>query len=573
MTHKNLFRVLLLFVISLTLTCGNETSVAGNSTQTGNPKMLVGTIYKCDEVTPAPNASVKVRKREFTRNADSISSSLQIKTDENGVFGINSLETGMYAIETVKDSQKAFTDSVLIRDPATTVRVCDTLKPTGRIKGQVVLAEGGDPRKILILTAGSNRIASPDSDGVFILDKMAQAAYDLRITPTMDNYEVRDTFNIQVRSGETTDLDTLYMKFTGIPSVKNLSAQVDTLKQTVELRWSRVDCASVTGFNVYRKNLDSVSVPNLLVGSVEDTLFVDSIETPGDYVYRVSSVDTSGNEGEFRDGLEIEITSPITRIDSFGGSSFLGQITDIEPLKDGRIVVTDGMNNNVLLLDSAGEVIKKIGDAEAFSFPNAVTVDDSSNFYILEMLGEGKIQKYSEQGEFVRSWTVGAYCSDLVFRNSNLYVIQPGKLLKIDIMNDTATDVALPLQNAFRLALKDSTLLVTTQISKQVAALDMKGNTDTSWGLSGYVTEIENPGGIDNYSKERLVVADNLNGYLYVLDNNGSVVTRTGIATTPEGQDEIPAAKRPYSVVYDKSSGTVLIADYHHVYRYRISVP
>lgn len=536
--------------------------------------MLVGKVYQSDGSTPAQSATVFVRRRDTAQVKDtSGDSTMTLVTDKNGVFQVASLETGMYSVEAIKESEKAFSDSVLIWDEKATVHVIDTLKPTGTVRGVIGLSEGGDPRRILVFVFGPGKITSPDSNGVFMLEDLAESEYDLRIMPLLDDYEVRDTLNIPVWSQKTTDLDTLYLNYTGIPPVKGLSARADTLEQTVELRWNRAEDSTVTGYNVYRRRSDDNAAAHILVGkTLTDTFFTDTVETPGIYEYRITALDSDSNEGILSDGVQIESVSPFTKIDSLNNPVLSGQIHDFEMMEDGRTVIVDLKNHTAAILSPDGDVSGMIDETRTFSYPVAVAVDDSSNIYILEMLGDGLVQKFSPQGIFIRAWTVGTYCSDLDVSSHKLFVLHPEKLIVIDTRDDSVSETILPFNDAFKIASSDSNLFLTTQTSGLIAAVDSSGQIDTSWGVSGYMTEVRNPCGVDKYGDEQLVVTDNLQGFLYILNRDGTVMTKARLAD-PEDQSEVPLAKRLNSVAYHMSSNTVLVADHKAIYRYRISLP
>ena len=165
-------------------------------------------------------------------------------TDASGRFVIDSIDTGTYVIEAASGNNAVFIDSVVVKRTDSTLNLPpDTLKPAGAIKGVIRLSEGGDPRKVFVLAFGVDRFAGVEADGRFRFQGLAEASYRLRIISTLDNYGVVDTVTT-VRSADTTDLDTIELPFTGIPTVKGLTLIYDRLRQIVTLRWNRADTAA-----------------------------------------------------------------------------------------------------------------------------------------------------------------------------------------------------------------------------------------------------------------------------------------------------------------------------------------
>lgn len=311
---------------ALFFTCSDKPTEAGSGSSESGNAMITGKLYLSDGITPAVNATLHIRKKSVL--ADTSSSSLgrvladtsaTVITNDTGGFAIDSLNPGLYVIEGAKDSDLVLIDSVTVTSQDSTVTLPpDTLKPAGALKGVISLSEGGDPRKVFILAFGIDRFAGVNVDGSFKFSSLAEARYDLRIISSLDNYGVLDTFGISINSADTTNMDTIRLPFTGIPTPKNLNLTYDTLGQVVALAWNKADTGLVKGYNIYRRNIDSNFV--LINRSiVTDTAYLDnSLAEDGTYEYLVAALDKQNNEGNrsltitvvFKNRLQLATNNP-----------------------------------------------------------------------------------------------------------------------------------------------------------------------------------------------------------------------------------------------------------------------
>jgi hypothetical protein len=244
----------LVVVIILQLSCTVE--IAGNGSQTGNP-MITGMIYTADGKTPACNANVYLRKRSATAQPVVVGKQYTdtvavTRTDCEGKFAIDSIDTGLYVIESSDGKNNlAFVDSVPVHyfDSAIVLSPA-ILKPAGAIKGRIRLTEDGDPRKVFVIIAALDKITTADSNGMYKFEHLAVGHYTVNFLPTLDNYGVFDTVNIPVTSADTTNLGIISLPFTGIPTIRNLAISYDTLHQQVALSWGWPGTSLVKSFNV-----------------------------------------------------------------------------------------------------------------------------------------------------------------------------------------------------------------------------------------------------------------------------------------------------------------------------------
>ncbi|MBD3322543.1 MAG: hypothetical protein GF350_15685 [Chitinivibrionales bacterium] len=434
---------------------------AGNSSQTPNAYAAVaGIIYEPNGKTPAINARVSIRLRSILADTSGLglpkrlADTATVATDETGKFAFDStLDTGLYVIESAKGSNYAFMDSVYIIQPkVATISVADTLKPAGSITGTICLSEGGDPRKIIVLAFGVDRFAQVEADGSFMFSSLAEATYDLRIISSLDDYGVLDTFSIPVISADTTNLDTLYLPFTGIPTVKGLSLSYDTLKQIVTLTWNQADTGLVSGYNVYRQHVDSGLV-KLNAAVITDTVYQDSTALQDNsYTYQVKSVDKNGNEGKLSSEVGVGVVSAFEVADT---------------------------------LFTAGGNIK------------GITVDNNGNFIVVRFITPhsppAKVERYDTTGNLINSWDIvngvddGSSTNNVVVDDSGfIYVVNNYDIVsKFDstgaIIDSFKTQGQLGGIGIFR-----DTLFIGSRTAHKITAYGISGDSLFSWGNNGF---------------------------------------------------------------------------------------
>ena len=187
-----------------------------------------------------------------------------------------------------------------------------TLQPVGAMKGEILLSEGGSPRKVFVCIFGIDRFIAAEEDGRFKFENLAEGNYDVTIIPTLDNYNVFDTANIIVESADTQKPTYEYcigalisgiregVRSVGMPvrvSLKyltpvNVAAVFDTAASAVRLSWNLPDTGElVKHFNVYRKDADEVDAVQINRVPVTDTVFVDTtVSRDLTYEYSVVTV-------------------------------------------------------------------------------------------------------------------------------------------------------------------------------------------------------------------------------------------------------------------------------------------
>jgi len=496
--------VILLFtgiLLAAALSCSSPPdSYNGDGSQTGNA-MIAGMLYLHDGQTPAAHVTLHIRRKStladtsvrlYKTLADSAAT---VTTNDAGAYAVDSISPGLYVIEGSKDSDAVLIDSIAVESRDSTITVPpDTLKPAGAIKGVIRLSEGGDPRKVFILAFGIDRFAKVNVDGSFRFSTLAEGVYDLRMISGLDDYGVLDTNNIAVKSADTSDLDTMDLPFTGIPTPKNVDINYDTLKQIVTVRWSKPDSNLVKGFTVYRRNVDSNTVlKQINTSPITDTLYRDSAGIQDmTYEYRVAGVDKNATEGTKSAGVSVKIVGAYAIADT---------------------LFTAGGNINAAILDKNG---------------NYLVVR-----YVTPYSSPAKIERYGKQGKFINAWDIpNGIVYSYVFNNiavddSNfIYVINASNsLIKFDSTGAILKQSQYPGTARGFTIFKDTVYFGNT-VANKVFAYSTKGDSLFSWGEKGFTDgHFENITTINCDSIGQIYVEDALGfGRIQVFDRNGAFI-------------------------------------------------
>jgi hypothetical protein len=424
-------------VLLLTCTCSTD-NITGNGSQTGNPA-VVGVLYQADGTTPAVGVRVHIRSKKtladtstllsagtsgtgLSKRAAVFAATDSVVTDSTGRYTFDTtLDTGTYVVEAASGNNAVLIDSVAVKNKAATDTLApDTLKPAGALKGVIKLSEGGDPRKVFVLAFGIDRFVKVSIDGSFKFAGLAEAAYDLRLISSLDNYGVLDTVGVPVRSGDTTDLDTISLPFTGIPTPKNVRISYDTLKQIVTLNWSKADTSLVKSYNVYRRNVDSNTVlARINTSPIVDTVYRDSTgvqdQTYEYEVVAVSKSDVEGNKSSLKvatfvglyqviDSISVPFSSGLAGIAISSTGSIFGvrdrSIREYDP-------VTKATKNTWAAPDSA------------IALTSVAWVNDS----VIVLAEQHALVKFSMRTGVINRWNVIGEVGDVAATDSAVYFV------------------------------------------------------------------------------------------------------------------------------------------------------
>lgn len=445
-------------VLLLLVRCGINTVAGG--TESGNAR-LVGTLYLSDGKTPAVNVKVNIRPKTLLADTSiyglkkSSSVTNSAVTDNRGFYIFDStLVNGTYVIEASSGNEAVLIEPVLVSKESTDTLPPDTLKPVGAITGTVRLSEGDDPRKVLILAFGLDRIAHVEADGKFTFSNLAEAAYDLRIIASLDNYGVFDTTNVVVSSGNSTDLGVLTLPFTGIPTIHDLSIDYDTLIKTVTLTWSSVDTTMVSGYHIYRRNVDSNTIPmRLNTSALNTTQFRDTtIRQEFTYEYNVTIVDRQGNEGILGNWISVITVGAYKLVRAI----LTEEQSDKFILERDKLFICSYNGQKIEIIDTLGHAIGFFGDNGAYALKDTRAQIEYQNeiIYVVDdyddsilPIRKSVIKCYDLSGELIKTipYNRGQIRSFTVLNGNEFFIIdyrtdfERWSLFKID-SNSTVLD-------------------------------------------------------------------------------------------------------------------------------------
>jgi hypothetical protein len=561
--RKKLTLCLLIVAAALLgIKCSPPTT-AGTATETEN---VVGKLYQPDGTTPAVGVRVHIRPKKTLADTSGIGLSKRLAvlaatdsvvTDSAGRYAFGTtLDTGTYVIEATSGNDAVLIDSVAVTSKDSTDSLApDTLKPAGALKGVIKLSEGGDPRKVFVLAFGIDRFAKVSIDGSFKFAGLAEAAYDLRLISSLDNYGVLDTVGVKVRSADTTNLDTISLPFTGIPTPKNVRISYDTLKQIVTLMWGKADTALVKSYNVYRRNVDSNTVAvRINTSPVVDTVYRDSTGVQDQtYEYRVAAMDKNATEGTKSAGMSVKVVGAFVVLQTYGkgqGSSqeqFVG-LRAVAVDKNGNVYCVDDGNSRIQKFDSTGNFLLQWGTQGSsngqFDRPMDIDIDSLGNIYIVDSQNQ-RIQKFDSSGNFIAMFGSSFNLPySLAVHNGLLYVGEWNgqKVKKFDLDGNLIKEFSVPgavhgisaSDSAIFVIVNDKRLL---KYSTEGALLDTIYTTGQYKQENGYMNDIQINGVFYDPIKDIYYLSDGTNKGFFGVDSSGNIVLQTKLEDLP---DEVP---------------------------------
>jgi hypothetical protein len=239
MERKQIITMLFLMLLSLFMfRCSNPTEVSGGS-EVGNARVIAGTfIYEGGAA--AANVTVNLRPKDYLPQpgfAKALVTEASVITDSNGYFAMDSVDSGTYVIQALDDSARGvFIDPIPVPYTYDTLDLAeDTLKATGSITGTILISGTPGSPRINVLIYGRDNISVPDSTGSFTIDNIAEGSYDLHIITENNVYPTKDSADIHVISGASTDLDTLSLFYLSITSPNG--GEIWYSSQTYSITW------------------------------------------------------------------------------------------------------------------------------------------------------------------------------------------------------------------------------------------------------------------------------------------------------------------------------------------------
>jgi hypothetical protein len=320
-----------------------------------SPPAVTGTLLEADGITPAAGVNVILYSRNSTASISSGNTAkkcrnvLNTATDINGVFSLDSCDSGMYAIDGIAQGNFGIRiDSILLDGQDSPCQLAPhRLRENGAVKGVVYLADGGDPHNVFILLFGSDRFVQVSSDGTFQIDNLPYGNYELKCVCSIDNYSRPVSIPVTVIPDDTISVDSVILipDAAGLP--QNVSFTYDTNRQEMALEWDPALDTDIIGYNVYfyidnfeeqyRKlpvnrsiiagkytffdtltNHDEIMEQQYYVGNyahqrtaiINDSLFEE--EAQFTMVYGICGVYADGTEGRKCNPVKISTVSPFT---------------------------------------------------------------------------------------------------------------------------------------------------------------------------------------------------------------------------------------------------------------------
>lgn len=204
-----------IIVVSLFLffSCAQEPTASGGSgTETGNA--FSGRISFQDG-SPAAGVTVMIFPVDFMPSTlpSARSEEKTRTTDKDGYYYYGDLGVGRYNVDALKESLGVFIDSIVVDRDSTRCSVPGgVLDRLGAIKGvtYVVGFNNVNNLRLMLYIPGTGRLIKPAIGSAFVMDSVAPGFYKLVFDPTLLHYRARE-FDLQVKAGETVDLDTVYL--------------------------------------------------------------------------------------------------------------------------------------------------------------------------------------------------------------------------------------------------------------------------------------------------------------------------------------------------------------------------
>lgn len=197
--------------------CSNDTSVAGNSAETGSPELasIEGRLYLGEGV--ASMARVSIVPKDFNVFDDSVG--IFGETDERGSYRLTGVAAGTYSLEAVAVSgERLLVQDVVVSDHDSVVIQDDTLKVPGYAMLKSEMADGAEG----VITAVGTTIYREVSvsGGMILVDSLPAGELDLRLSlggnvELYKNLKVtpQDTAKVGFDAEPVATVDTVVMRF------------------------------------------------------------------------------------------------------------------------------------------------------------------------------------------------------------------------------------------------------------------------------------------------------------------------------------------------------------------------
>lgn len=304
-------------LISLLVNCSFPGDSNGSGVGNG---MICGKLYEPDGKTPAVGAIVTLWERKETTQTDSSSQMqpstavVQSRTDENGMYSIDRVRSGMCAIEALDDVENIVSIDIP-NEWASLDSLIDTLKAPGAIRGSINVDTGW------IGCLGTYPRMCQISNGSFFISPLSEGFY---LLTTRDGQMLQ----VRVSSGDTTNVKIEVLeKLEKPPIVEKISILYDSSKHSTIVNWDVVKLndywnvvkAPILGCNLYRRLVGDSVFGQPLNGSelIHDTKFIDTTAFSGsEYQYTVEAVDSAHRAGPLSEIVSISTCDIVVDLDT-----------------------------------------------------------------------------------------------------------------------------------------------------------------------------------------------------------------------------------------------------------------
>lgn len=403
--------------------------------------LITGSILRPDGTTPASGVAVVIRPKyslaEVPENGFLKRTSVtdSIFTDDKGRFAFGmSLDTGTYMIEAVSGNEAVVIDPVRISKKDSPIKISpETLKRAGTLRGNLIFKGTNETDNTFILLFGLDRFARVAEDGTFSFKGIAEGSYDLRILTGNGTYEPFDTAGIEVRSSETTVLDPIRLTWSGIPIPHNPRINYDTGHQIMTLYWDRVADDNVTGYHIYRRNLDPATVYSTPINKIPitDTFFTDTTVIQSmTYEYRIASVSSDGTIGTKSSPAGITITPYLIE-----DTSFITPVENVDVAPNGDIYIAT-QEDSIMIYDAAWKYKRQIGKNILHNMYYAVMcIDEAGTIFVSALHMADTIIVFDSAGRCIDTITGIGAVADMVAKNGALYIINNADIISGDTIS------------------------------------------------------------------------------------------------------------------------------------------
>lgn len=268
---------------------------SGGSDSSGADGSVSGRIV-AEDGSPAGRANVLV----FRCGDTSLAPLVRTTSRVDGSYLAGGLGSGCYTVIATDDSGRAvWRDSVLLHEGEQRSLIGDTLRPLGIAVGRVSLQPQHSPRMAKVVGEGFGWAANVDDSGRFRLSVPAGVVRLAILTSGHEYGTLRraDEFT----PGIVRDLGVLEPEYLGVPQVRGLRVEWDSLAGIATVRWSRLGVAGVQGYAVKRavRSLEAggaVGIPLLPVAHPADLWFLARTSDTifHDTLYRAGEIDLRG---------------------------------------------------------------------------------------------------------------------------------------------------------------------------------------------------------------------------------------------------------------------------------------